>query len=224
MQNSSFAGQRRIRVWDLPTRLFHWLLALGVFGAWISVKIGGNAMVWHMRFGYLVLTLLGFRLIWGFVGPEHARFSSFVKGPRAIRDQLRGLEPTPVGHNPLATLSVLAMMAMFSAAATLGLFTSDEIAFDGPMVKHASVATVEFASWAHQSLEWFLIGLVVLHLAAIVVHRVVRGHDLIRPMISGDQMVEASLAVKASRDDWVIRTRAAVIAALVASGVAYLSL
>jgi len=214
----------RVRVWDLPTRIFHWALAFSVFGAFISVKIGGNAMIWHGRFGMTVLALLLFRLVWGFIGPEHARFRTFVKGPAAIISQLRGKNPTLAGHAPLGALSVLALIGLFTTQSALGLLTTDEIAFDGPLVKHVSSDIVALATKWHQLTEWVLIGLVALHIGAVVVHRVVYRHDLVTPMLTGDQLVDDDVNVIASRDDFGIRTRAIVVITLAAALMAYLSL
>lgn len=215
---------RRIRVWDLPTRIFHWALAISIFAAFISVKIGGNAMVWHSRFGMAVLALLLFRLVWGFIGPEHARFRSFVRGPAAIFAQIRGKSTSVVGHAPLGALSVLALIGLFTVQSTLGLFTTDEIAFDGPLVKHVSSDLVSFATKWHQLTEWALIGLVVLHIGAVIVHRVVYRHDLVTPMLTGDQLVGDGVQVAPSRDDWAIRARAIVVITLAGLLMVYLSL
>lgn len=218
-----------IRVWDLPIRLFHWLLALCVIGSFVSIKLGGDAMVWHARFGYAALTLLGFRWIWGVIGPFHARFASFVKGPVVIRTYLRNPAAATLGHNPLGALSVLAILILFTAQALLGLFTTDEIAFDGPMVKHASNAVVEWAGRLHHGLEPALIFLVLLHIGSVVVHRWRYHHDLVTPMITGDQPLPESAAgdpvvAPASRDDRITRTKAVIVTAFVAALVAYLSL
>ncbi len=213
-----------IRVWDLPTRVFHWCLALSVIGAFISVKIGGNAMIWHARFGYCALALILFRVIWGFIGPVHARFANFVKGPRKVLASLRGEPWNGVGHNPLGALSVLALIIVFGVQAGLGLFTTDEIAFDGPLVKRVGSDWAAFATRWHNRSEWLLIGLVILHIGAIVVHRVVRRHDLVRPMITGDVHVATSVTVESSRDDLMVRVKAIVVMTLTASLVAYLSL
>ena len=101
-----------VRVWDLPTRVFHWLLALAIIGSVVSAKIGGVAMVWHMRLGYLVFTLLAFRLLWGLVGGRWSRFGSFLHAPattlRYLRGQHRSAEHLDVGHNPLGSFSVIA--------------------------------------------------------------------------------------------------------------------
>lgn len=213
----------KIRVWDLPTRLFHWLLALSIAASFISVKIGGNAMVWHGRFGYLALTLILFRLAWGVVGSRYARFAQFVKGPAAVMQELRGRAPRMPGHNPLGALSVLAMLLLIGLQAGLGLFSSDDIAFDGPLAKHVSGAVVEFATRWHHRFEWLLIGLIVLHVAAVIWHQRVKGHDLVRPMFNGDQWAASSAAPQSARDDAVMRARALVVITLAALLVAYLS-
>lgn len=218
-----------IRVWDLPVRLFHWLLVLCVIGSLVSVKFGGDAMTWHARLGYVALTLLGFRWVWGVIGPFHARFASFVKGPSVIRAYLRNPSAATLGHNPLGALSVLALLTFFTAQAVLGLFTTDEIAFDGPMVKHVGNEVVAWAGRLHSGLEPVLIGLVLLHVGSVVVHRWRYRHDLLRPMITGDQALPESVAgdsaaATASRDDGIIRTKAVIVTAFVAALVAYLSL
>jgi cytochrome b len=127
----------KIRIWDLPTRLFHWLLVMAVIGSFMSVKLGGNAMIWHGRFGYFVLTLLFFRLIWGFVGTHHARFAQFIKSPQAILAYLKNPAETP-GHSPIGAISVLVLLGLFLAQALAGLFASDDIAFDGPLAKYVA--------------------------------------------------------------------------------------
>ena len=151
-------------------------------------------MIWHARFGYCALALILFRVIWGFIGPVHARFANFVKGPRKILALLRGGPWNGVGHNPLGALSVLALIIVFGVQAGLGLFTTDEIAFDGPLVKRVGSDWVAFATRWHNRSEWLLISLVILHIGAIVVHRVVRRHDLVRPMITGDVHVGRCLS------------------------------
>lgn len=214
---------KKIRVWDLPTRLFHWFLVACIVASFISVKIGGNAMVWHGRFGHVALTLILFRLTWGVVGPRYARFAQFVKGPAAVMQEMRGLAPRALGHNPLGALSVLAMLLLIGLQAGLGLFSSDDIAFDGPLAKHVSGAAVEFATRWHRRFQWLLIGLVVLHLAAVIWHQRRKGHDLVRPMLTGDQWAASSELHQASRDDAGMRTRAVVVITLAALLVAYLS-
>ena len=210
-----------VRVWDLPTRLFHWLLMAAVIGSFVSVKIGGNAMIWHGRFGFMVLTLLIFRLVWGFVGPVHARFSSFVKGPATIIASLKGLTPPVAGHNPLGALSVIAILILFLTQAVLGLFTSDEIFYDGPFAKHVSNATVEVMTRLHKLNEWVLLGMIGLHLAAILFYRLVKKENLVSAMMTGDKAL--GFEAPPAEDSWRMRARALIIFALAALLVNYLS-
>jgi cytochrome b len=213
------APTRRVRVWDLPTRLFHWSLALLMIGSVATVK-AGDLMHWHARCGYAILALLAFRLAWGLVGPHHARFANFVRGPGAVLSELRGRLPDAPGHSPLAALSVVAMLAALAFQAVSGLFADDEIAFQGPL---ALTVTAELSgaltTW-HRRNEWALLALIGLHVAAVVYWRFVRGHDLLRPMLGGDAW--AAPDAQASRDDTATRLRALVIAAACGAGVAWL--
>lgn len=174
----------RIRLWDLPTRLFHWLLVLAVAGAFITAKIGGNAMHWHGRLGLFIFGLLVFRFVWGFVGSTHARFFNFVRGPAAIRDYLAG-RWQGVGHNPLGAFSVLALLGVLTAQAVSGLFSHDDIAFAGPLARLLASDCVSDISSVHRLLEKVLIVLVALHLAAIVFYARVKRQNLVKPMITG---------------------------------------
>jgi cytochrome b len=177
-------NSRSIRVWDLPVRLFHWLLLALVIGAVATVKIGGNAMTWHGRIGQAILALIVFRIVWGFVGSTTARFTHFVRGPGAIIDYLRG-RWTGIGHSPLGALSVLALLFVIGAQATTGLFATDDIAFNGPLYRAVSASTATQLSGWHRQAEWLIYGLVALHLAAVLFYRFVRKDDLITPMITG---------------------------------------
>ena len=194
----------RVRVWDLPTRLFHWLLLAGVVTAFISVKLGGNAMVWHGRAGTFVLSLLIFRLLWGFIGSPTARFQLFLKGPKTVWRYIQGQTPvtpvTPVtlgtlghasiGHNPLGALSVVALLGLFFFQTLTGLGASDDIFFDGPLVQDLGSDTVSLLTSLHKSTEPFLLGLVALHVAAIIFYRLVKKTDLVQPMITGVKVLE----------------------------------
>ena len=134
-----------MRVWDLPTRVFHWLLALAVIGLVISGKVGGNALVWHMRLGLLVFALLCFRLVWGLVGGRWSRFASFVHAPATVLRYLRGGtrpgEHLDVGHNPLGAGSVLALLGVLLAHVATGMLAADEISTTGPLNKYVANAT-----------------------------------------------------------------------------------
>jgi cytochrome b len=224
MTSSSSSAPVPVRVWDLPTRLFHWALAASVIGAVVTAKIGGNAMVWHFRFGYCVLALLAFRLVWGVMGGRWSRFSAFVRGPgtvlRYLRGQARADERLDVGHNPLGALSVLAMLAFLGAQVGTGLVADDEIANTGPLIRFVSGATSATATYWHKDWgQWILIGLVVLHVLAIVVYSL-RGQALVPAMISGDKPLEPG--TPASADGARHRLVAAVLLLACAGGVAWL--
>jgi cytochrome b len=195
----------KIRIWDLPTRLFHWLLVMAVIGSFVSVKLGGNAMIWHGRFGYIVLALIFFRLIWGFVGTHHARFAQFIKSPKAILAYLKNPAETP-GHSPLGAISVIVLIALFLAQALAGLFASDDIAFDGPLVKYVASAWVELLTSFHRLNEWVLLTLVGVHLCAILYYKYAKKINLISAMITGDKEWED--AAPLVQDDSKVRLKA----------------
>ena len=185
-------GLSRVRVWDLPTRLFHWLLALCVLGSVTSAWIGGNAMVWHMRLGYVVFALLAFRILWGLVGGRWSRFASFVFAPatlaRYLRGQSRAHELHHVGHNPLGAVSVFAFLALLALQVGTGLVADDEIATTGPLNRFVTGATARLATHWHKDYgQWLLIALIVLHVSAIVYYGTRRRDNLLRPMLTGDK-------------------------------------
>lgn len=222
-QESERRDVRAVRVWDLPTRLFHWSLALCVVGSFTSVKIGGNAMTWHLGFGYAVFALLAFRLVWGFVGGRWSRFASFVYSPatllRYLRRQGRSDEHLDVGHTPLGSASVFAMLLFLSAQVASGLFADDEIATTGPLNKFVSGATGLLFTGYHRNIgQWVLLGLVLLHVAAILTFRLRLRTDLIGPMISGDKLLAAG--VPASDDDSASRALAVMLLTACAAVVA----
>jgi cytochrome b len=190
-----------VRVWDLPTRLFHWALVVCVVGLVITANVGGNWMNWHLRLGYTVLSLLLFRLVWGFVGGHWSRFSSFIYGPGTVLAYLRG-EARPehrVGHNPLGMLSVLALLCILLAQVGTGLIADDEIAFTGPLVRFVSGETISDATGYHKNIGKFIvIALVVLHLLAIAFYKLVKKDNLVRPMLNGDK--EVGFPARSARD------------------------
>lgn len=201
-----------VRVWDAPTRLFHWSLAACFAGLLISSQIGGQAMVWHFRFGYGVLTLLLFRLAWGFQGGHWSRFASFFYTPLQIWRYLRGQDKPHqhVGHNPLGALSVFAMLAILGLQVLSGLMSDDEIAATGPLTRFVSSEWVSYATYYHKELgKLMLLVLVALHLGAIGFYFFRKRENLVRPMLKGDK----TLAFKANSasDTPSDRLRAAVI-------------
>jgi cytochrome b len=216
---------QHVRVWDLPTRLFHWVLAGAVIGSVATAKIGGNAMEWHFRFGYLIFTLLAFRVLWGVVGGHWSRFATFVYSPATVLRYLRGTarpdEHLDVGHSPLGAGSVFALLAVLAAQVGTGLFADDEIANAGPLVKFVSGATSSLLTGWHKNFgQWIIIALVVLHVSAILFYRFRKGRDLVRPMITGDKLLGAG--VPASADRFNHRATALVLVALCAAAVGWL--
>lgn len=174
-------------VWDLPTRLFHWLLAALIAFSWWSVT--NHHTDWHFWSGYAILTLLLFRLLWGVVGSSTARFAGFVRGPRSILSYLRGLW-TGAGHTPLGALSVVALLLAVSVQVGLGLVAQDEDGlYLGPLSRLVSSDTSDWARDKHEF--WFnvVLALIVLHLAAILFYRL-RGRGLTKPMITGRAVLD----------------------------------
>ena len=212
----------KVRVWDLPTRVFHWSLVLGIVGSAISGTIGGNAMLWHFRFGYAVLTLLLFRIVWGLVGGRWSRFGAFIYAPQTIIDYLkgRGKPEHSVGHNPPGASSVFAMLAALLAQVGSGLFSDDDIAFAGPLTRFVSNATVSLATNYHKNIgKWIILALVLLHIAVIVFY-LSRKHNLVNAMLHGDKNLV--VPVPSSRDDAFSRTGAVVTLGICAALVAWL--
>ena len=211
------------RVWDLPTRIFHWALAFCVICLLITGFRGGDAMPWHYRFGYSVLTLLLFRLVWGIVGGKWSRFASFTYSPSNILRYLKGQgDPLhSVGHNPLGAFSVFAMLALLLAQVSTGLISDDEISAAGPLTMLVSNATVRLASGYHVTLGKILvIFLVVTHLVAIVFYLYKKRENLIKPMLHGDKLLPAS--TPASVDTAATRCIALAILLLCAAAVYWL--
>ena len=211
--NSSLASgpSHTVRVWDLPTRVFHWALALCIVGLVITGNIGGNAMVWHFRIGLTVLALLMFRLVWGMVGGRWSRFGAFIYSPRSIFNYLRGRGKPEhsVGHTPTGAGSVFALLMVLVAQVGSGLISDDEIASSGPLVRFVSSATVNLATNYHKNIgKWIILGLVVLHVAAIMFY-LWRKQNLIKPMLHGDKQL--AVAAPASRDDAASRVGALVV-------------
>ena len=179
----------RVRVWDLPTRVFHWGLAFLAVFSFTTGKVGGAWMEWHLKSGYGVLTLLVFRVIWGLAGSSTARFGRFVRGPRAALLYARGLASrahvATFGHNPLGGWMVVAMLVAFTAQAVSGLFSDDEISTQGPLAGKVSNAMVSRMSALHSYNEWVLVALVALHLVAIAAYTFALRARLVGAMVHG---------------------------------------
>lgn len=192
---------RSVRIWDAPTRLFHWALVLCVIGLVTTAQIGGAAMQWHFRLGYSVLSLLLFRLIWGFVGGYWSRFGSFLYGPHQVLDYLngRGDPATRVGHNPMGALSVFAMLIFLLLQVSSGLMSDDEIAATGPLARFVSSTWVANATYYHKAIGKFvLLGLVLTHLLAIGFYFFKKHENLVKAMLTGNK--ELAVPAQESND------------------------
>jgi cytochrome b len=222
--NSISASSKSLRVWDLPTRVFHWILAICVILLVITGSLGGDKMQLHLTLGNWVLSLLIFRVIWGFVGGYWSRFVQFFYMPLTILRYLRG-ESKPehdVGHNPLGSLSVWALLFILGAQVATGLIGDDEIATQGPLVKFVSGTTSLLATSYHKHWgKWIIIALVCLHVAAILFYWFKKKQNLIKPMLGGDKVVEASANLHASNDGMAQRLTALFIFAVVAATTFY---
>lgn len=177
-------NSQRIRLWDLPTRLFHWLLVLAVVAAVVSGQIGGKLIDLHGKIGLAIVGLVAFRIVWGFAGSTYARFAQFLPTPARIRAYLKG-EWRGLGHNPLGGLSVFTLLLLLTAQVASGLFANDDITFTGPLYGLIGKSLSDRLSGIHQLLSNALIAFVVLHVGAVIFHGRVNKDDLIKPMLTG---------------------------------------
>lgn len=180
----------RTKIWDPLLRGFHWLLAASVITTWLLGKFGPAQMTLHFWLGYFIIGLLAFRLVWGFIGPETARFSHFVRGPGAILRYASGMfrrEPSYFhGHNPLGALSVIAMLALLAAQATTGLYVDPEDYINvGPLADTVSSATRKTMLSLHHIMSSLIFVLVLLHVGIILFYRFWKRENLIEPMVTG---------------------------------------
>lgn len=194
----SALGMSRFKLWDLPTRLFHWSLALAVAGALVTGQIGGNLINWHGRCGLAIVGLVAFRLVWGLVGSTYARFAHFRPTPSRIKAYLAG-EWAGAGHNPLGALAVFGLLALLTAQVASGLVANDDIAFVGPLFELVGKDWSDRLTGVHHLLSDLLLGLVGLHVAAIVFYVRWRKKNLVKPMITGWQHGEPGASAQGGR-------------------------
>jgi len=220
-------------VWDLPVRIFHWLLVAAFVGAFVTNKLGVAYFGWHVFCGYAVIVLVAFRIVWGIVGTRHALFRNFLRGPgetlRYAASLLHGRPPAYAGHNPLGALMVVVLLLALGVQAILGLFANDEIVNVGPLYGYVSDAVSLRLTSLHRHLFYWIAAAIGLHVAAVLIHRVFHGERLVKAMISGrkpSHIVGAHDAIHASRSwlaalvvvllvgalTWVIETAPAAVA------------
>jgi cytochrome b len=173
-------------LWDLPTRLFHWLLVAAIFASWL-----GHEQEWinlHLWSGYTVLVLVGFRLSWGFVGSAHSRFGDFMQSPAVVWRYWRGSESARPGHNPAGGWAVLTMLLVILVQALSGLFNSDGLLFEGPLYHALDSSWTDKLGALHEQGFWVLLGLVALHVGAILYYQFGSpAANLIGPMLTGGE-------------------------------------
>ena len=211
-------GERRL-VWDLPVRLFHWLLVLSMIASYVTAKIGFDTMPAHRYLGYWTIVLLVFRILWGFVGPRHARFSSFLRGPSGIWRYARALGAGTMiesaGHNPLGGLSVILLLGLVGFQAATGLFATDDVVWTGPY--NAAVSS----DWASRLTKWhhvnfnIILAAIALHLMAIAFYFLVKKQNLVGAMVHGKKYVPVHDAITKSE---VVK---AIIVLVIAVGLVY---
>ena len=172
-------------LWDLPTRLFHWLLALGVFLSWLSHERDWIEV--HLWSGYGVLVLVIFRIVWGFFGSVHSRFTDFVRSPTAVLRYWRGEPSETAGHNPAGAWSILVLLALLLLQAGTGLFNSDGLLFDGPLHHALDSDVTDKLGELHDELFWVILGFIGLHVAAVLYYQFVRREPLIGAMVTGGE-------------------------------------
>jgi len=201
----------KVPIWDLPTRMFHWVLAGLVGFSWWTAETHRDDL--HIWSGVAILTLLIFRILWGFVGSSTARFANFVRGPRAVFGYLRG-DWRGIGHNPLGAMSVIALLGLLVVQVGLGLISSDDDGLvEGPLAPLVSYATSNWAVDLHETLFNVLLSLIGLHLAAILFYRL-RGKGLIGPMVTGKGAVEPGMEPMRRGKTWI-----AILCLIVAIGI-----
>lgn len=209
--------RRSVPVWDVPTRLFHWLVVVLVTAAYLTLKL--NWIDWHVRVGESLLALLIFRLLWGCVGSETARFRHFVATPAAAVRHLRHLfhrdDDTVVGHNAAGGWMVLLLLALMLAETLSGLYVNNDIADEGPLSEHVPAWLANAISSVH-ALTWdVLLAAVVLHVLVIVLYALVKRHNLIRPMLTGRKPLPPSVVAPQQKPAWLALVLLAVSAAVV---------
>lgn len=188
----------RIRVWDLPLRIFHWALVLAVSTAIVTAEIGGDWMSLHGQAGLSIVGLVVFRVVWGFFGSTHARFIHFAPTPARLKAYWQG-RWNGVGHNPLGALSVFALLGLLAVQAGTGLFSNDDIAFSGPLFVWVDEAVSGRLTGLHKQMANVLFALLALHVLAIAVYVRIKKRQLIKPMLTGwkeGAVDEAELARK----------------------------
>jgi cytochrome b len=206
MKTNTESPSRSVLVWDLPTRLFHWLLVILVIISFVTGNIGGNAMQYHEWSGFAILALLLFRIVWGFVGSRESRFVTFVQGSEAViryaTKLLRRGSPAYLGHNPLGGWSIIVILFTLLVQAATGLFANDDIVTEGPLFDWVSKPTSDWFTRIHKLNQQVVIALVCVHVLAVLFHFFYKRENLVKPMITGVKQWSGPEAEPATGSTW----------------------
>jgi cytochrome b len=179
-------------IWDLPLRLFHWSFAVTILASWYTAEQGADLVEIHIKLGFVAIALLLFRVLWGIIGPKHARFSQFLPSPKKLLNYLRNSnsQKTTPGHNPLGAMMVVLMILLISIQAISGLFINDDVFSSGPYYGSVSNELEKVMRFLHHNTFDFMIGAIGLHLAAVAYYWRVKKQNLVLPMITGKKSAE----------------------------------
>ena len=212
----------RVRVWDAPVRVVHWALVALIAYSWWSGKEGGMTMTWHMWSGYTILTLVLFRIVWGFVGSTHARFRDFLYAPKAMVAYARTLTgrraAVYAGHNPVGGLSAILMLLSILVQAATGLFSNDDILTEGPLYRYITKETSDWLTTIHNYNFYVLLTLAAIHIVAVLYYWIYKRENLVVPMVTGYKRLPRELAPAESRTESLLR---ALVVLAICAGVVY---
>ncbi len=190
-------------VWDIPTRLFHWLLVILLVAQWGTAELGNDFMELHFYLGYTTLGLIVFRILWGFLGTKYAKFNDFLKGPAALWRYIKTLNqpkaPRTIGHNPVGGVFVVTVLLLVLAQAISGLFADDDMFYSGPYASSVSSDIQNVMQWIHHNTFNILMGLSLIHVLAILWYKWKLKHNLTFSMIHGKKPVTANEAISSSK-------------------------
>lgn len=181
--------KQKIQIWDLPIRLFHWLLVITIALSYLTIEIGGIWADWHARLGALALGLIVFRVLWGFFGNKQARFSQFFPTPSRLIQYFKG-QWQGLGHSPLGALAVFALLGLTGVVVITGLFANDDITLFGPLYPLIDQSLSDWMTGIHAIAFNALLTVIGLHLLAIFFYWLVKKNNLIKPMLTGKKYLE----------------------------------
>ena len=213
------------KIWDIPVRVFHWLLVTLLISSYITNALGPSYFSYHLWSGYALIVLVVFRIIWGFTGTHHAQFRSFVRGPRSIylylKEFLRGNSKPSAGHNPLGAIMVIFLLGSLLVQGVTGLFSNDEIFNVGPLYGYIDNELSLQLTRLHGNLFYWILAAIGLHVAAVLFHVKVKREPLINAMIHGKKPLEhGEVGIDSSRV-WLALGIVVVISVILAAVVWY---